>query len=97
MSLQPHSASESNDVRLRRIRYRSWHRGCKETDLILGNFADKALSSLTQDEIPLYEALLEEQDADIWAWLTGKSGLDDGRYDALKERLQAFAKMGQKA
>jgi antitoxin CptB len=83
---------DARDVRLRRIRYRSWHRGCKETDVILGNFADKALRSLTTDEeLALYEALLEEQDVDIWNWLTDKTPLAAGRYDVLKRRLQSFA------
>jgi antitoxin CptB len=83
---------DERDVRLRRIRYRSWHRGCKETDVILGNFADKALLTLTTDEeLTLYEALLEEQDVDIWNWLTDKTSLADGRYDVLRGRLQSFA------
>jgi antitoxin CptB len=84
---------DSTNVRLRRIRYRSWHRGCKETDEILGNFADKALRSLkTAAELDLYEALLEEQDINIWNWLTDKTALADGKYEPLKERLLVFAK-----
>ena len=80
-------------IRLRRIRYRSWHRGCKETDVIMGNFADNALETLdTQSELPLYEALLDEQDVDIWNWITGKIELADGKYNRLKERLREFAK-----
>ena len=76
---------DSHDIRLRRIRYRSWHRGCKETDIILGQFADKALSNLaTETELELYEALLSEQDMDIWNWLTGKTSLKDGKYGGLK-------------
>jgi antitoxin CptB len=87
------ATQDSHDVRIRRIRYRSWHRGCKETDVILGNFADKALHSLTsEDELSLYEELLNEQDVDIWNWMTDKISLADGRYDVLKERLKAFAK-----
>ena len=83
---------DSNDVRIRRIRYRSWHRGCKETDVILGNFADQCLYALNpHSELELYEALLDEQDADIWNWLTDKTALAGGRYDSLKERLQTFA------
>ncbi len=83
---------DSNDIRIRRIRYRSWHRGCKETDVILGNFADQCLYSLEPvTELALYEALLNEQDADIWNWLTDKISLAEGRYDSLKHRLQTFA------
>jgi antitoxin CptB len=87
---QPH---DSADIRIRRIRYRSWHRGCKETDVILGQFADKALHLLqTEGELDLYESLLDEQDVDIWNWLTDKTSLQGGKYDQLKQTLQTFAK-----
>lgn len=87
------TANNPHAVRLRRIRYRSWHRGCKETDVIMGNFADKALDTLTiEEELPLYEELLDEQDVDIWNWITDKIELQNGKYDKLKSRLRAFAK-----
>jgi antitoxin CptB len=87
------NSKDSENVRLRRIRYRSWHRGCKETDEVLGNFADKALGSLKSEiELDLYEKLLDEQDVNIWDWLTDKTQLADGKYDCLKERLLVFAK-----
>lgn len=68
-----------NDIRLKRLTYRSWHRGCKETDLILGRFADTRLSSLRPPQIDTFERLLEENDADIWGWLTGKEAPEEYR------------------
>lgn len=62
-----------NDIRLKRLIYRSWHRGCKETDLVFGPFADAQLSALSPEMVDLYEKLLDEDDADVWAWLTGKA------------------------
>jgi antitoxin CptB len=56
---------------LKRLLYLSTHRGCKETDFILGGFAQTHLSSLTKEECDLYESLLQENDWDIYAWLTG--------------------------
>lgn len=61
------------ELRAKRLKFRSWHRGWKETDLILGQFADEKLQSLTPAEIDEYEALLEEDDDVIWAWIVGKS------------------------
>ncbi len=58
--------------RLKRLIYRSVHRGCKETDLVLGPFAETRLAALTPPMVDVYEQLLEESDADIWNWLTGK-------------------------
>jgi antitoxin CptB len=60
------------NIRLKRLHYRSWHRGCKETDIVLGQFADSALAGLSAEQLDLYEKLLEEDDVDIWNWLTGE-------------------------
>ena len=61
------------DVRRRRTHFRAWHRGMRETDLILGRFADAEIASLTDSELGAFEALLDEQDRDILAWLTGEA------------------------
>jgi len=58
-------------VRRRRARFRSWHRGTREADLILGPFADARIDRLSGPELARYEALLEEADADILQWVTG--------------------------
>lgn len=62
--------AETAENRLRRLRMRSWRRGMKEMDLILGHFADGALSGLGDDELALYEALLAENDQDLYLWVT---------------------------
>jgi len=74
------------ELRLKRLRYRSWHRGCKETDLILGGFSDSGLTRLEPQMLDIYERLLDEDDADIWNWLTGKSS--PGEYAELIEVLK---------
>lgn len=63
----------NEENRIKRLRYRSWHRGCKETDLVLGRFADEKLAGLSPAMVETYERLLDENDADIWQWLTGKT------------------------
>ena len=45
-----------NETRLKRLRMRSWRRGTKEMDLILGPFSDSELERLTPAELDLYEA-----------------------------------------
>lgn len=62
----------SNDPRLKRLRLRSWRRGTKEMDLLLGHFADLHLAGLTTDELDAFEALLEENDQDLYAWASGR-------------------------
>lgn len=62
----------ADQTRLKRLLYRSWHRGCKETDIVLGNFAERHLQALAPEMLDTYEALLEENDWDIWGWITGE-------------------------
>jgi antitoxin CptB len=66
------SAAETPENRLKRLRLRSWRRGIKEMDLILGRFADETLERMTEDELALYDSLLSENDQDLYAWVTGR-------------------------
>jgi antitoxin CptB len=59
------------DIRRRRLKFRSWHRGTREMDLLLGRFADAHADRFTEDEVTLYEALLQEADPDLYAWVIG--------------------------
>jgi len=79
-----------DDPRLGRIRFRAWRRGFREADLILGGFADRHLAAMSGAELDAFEALLEEADHDIYAWVLG-SGVAPAHVDAgLIERLRAF-------
>ena len=59
------------DARLKRLRFRAWHRGTREADLMIGGFFDLYGESWAETEMDWYEALLEEQDVDIMAWAIG--------------------------
>lgn len=63
---------ENHDTRLRRLRMRSWRRGTREMDLILGPFADANLGRLDAAALDAYEALLEENDQDLYPWITAR-------------------------
>ncbi|MCY6380786.1 succinate dehydrogenase assembly factor 2 [Hoeflea prorocentri] len=60
------------DPRRRRILFRSWHRGIREMDLILGQFADSNVDTMTTDELDFYETLLEIDDRNLLQWVTGE-------------------------
>lgn len=66
--------SETTENRLRRLRMRSWRRGMKEMDMILGPFADDLLNELESDELDSYEILLEQNDQDLYRWITARTG-----------------------
>lgn len=57
----------------KKLLYQSSHRGCKETDFILGKFAEKFLPSMNIEQLQLFAKILEQNDSDIYDWVTGKS------------------------
>lgn len=79
---------EENITRRKRLRFRSWHRGSKEADILLGNFADKVLPTLTEAELDLYEDLIEEPDRDIVLWVTSGEEPPERFRNSVMERLQ---------
>jgi len=83
-------AAESDAVRRKRLRYRSWHRGMKEMDLILGRFADQVLATMTEAELNQYEVLLSEQDPDLYDWVCRRTAMPEGHTGALIERIIEF-------
>lgn len=83
---EPHRAGESAGERLKRLRMRSMRRGIKEMDLILGRFAATALAALEDEELELYDALLSENDHDLYAWVSGQHPAPE-RFAALIGRI----------
>lgn len=73
---------------LKRLSYRSWHRGCKETDMVLGTYCNQRISGLDEDKLALFEAFLDEDDAEIWAWLTEKTPCPNAEYAPLLNELR---------
>lgn len=77
------------DLWLKRLSYRSWHRGCKETDLVLGTYCEQRIEALDENKLALFEQFLDEDDADIWAWLTEKIPCPKPEYEPLLGELRA--------
>jgi antitoxin CptB len=67
------SPEVSGEVRRKRLLFRSWHRGTKETDMLLGSFAERHLADFTPAQLEIYEALLQENDANLFDWVAGRS------------------------
>jgi antitoxin CptB len=63
---------ETDDARLKRMRMRSWRRGTKEMDLVLGPYADAELAGMSGAELDAFDSLLEENDQDLMAWMLGQ-------------------------
>jgi antitoxin CptB len=83
-------SSEGLDARRRKLFFRSWHRGTRELDLILGRFADAFMSRLEEGELADYERLLDVTDPELYAWVTGTAAPPNGYDTAVLKRLRAF-------
>lgn len=64
--------SETHENRLKRMKMRSMRRGIKEMDIILERYADDNLASMDAVTLDLYDALLSENDQDLYQWVTGQ-------------------------
>lgn len=88
---QAREMMESDDTRLKRLRMRSWRRGMKEMDLILGPFADSQLSTLSGELLEQYEIVMSENDQDLYRWIVARSRGDREGPDEIADVLDVIA------
>ena len=80
------------EIKRKRLLYQAQHRGMNENDILLGGFARKYMAELNDSELDLFEALLEEWDADILYWLTGKAPVPALHDTPLWAKIMAYVK-----
>ena len=78
------------EIRRKRLRFRSWHRGTKEADLILGRFANLHVDELDEAELALFEDLLERSDPEIFDWASGRVPIPPEIDNPVTRRLVSF-------
>mgnify|MGYP002777142561 FL=1 len=74
--------------RIRRLKFRAWHRGTREADYLLGGFFDRYHSGWGTAELAWFEALLDEDDVDVLAWAMGAARVPERFAGAQMEALQ---------
>jgi antitoxin CptB len=84
--------SEAPEHRLKRLQMRSMRRGIKEMDLILSAYATRNLVSMNLDQLDLYDALLNENDQDLYQWVTGQVSAPAQFSDLIFDISQTFQK-----
>lgn len=75
--------TETRETRLKRLRIRCWRRGTKEMDLLLGPFADGPLATLDDAALDAFEAMIAENDQDLYAWISGAAEAEPRHIPAL--------------
>ena len=85
-------SSEGLSERRRKLLFRSWHRGIREMDLIMGGFADASIAAMTDGELDELERLLDVPDQEIYSWIHRRGC----RARAIRQRaVQAHARILQ--
>ena len=83
-------SSDGLDLRRRKLLFRSWHRGMREMDLIMGRFADAEIGRLSEAELDEYERLVELPDGVLLLWITGEQEISAEHDGPVLRRLRAF-------
>lgn len=65
-------AGDDIAMRRRRLKYRAWHRGTREMDLVLGPYADAHVDRLDDAELSRLETFMAEEDTDLLKWVMGQ-------------------------
>jgi antitoxin CptB len=76
--------------RIKRLKFRAWHRGTREADYMIGCFFDRYGPGWTEAELDWFEALLDEEDVEIMAWALGTMDVPEKYAGA---QMDAFRKL----
>ena len=78
------------DARRRRVLYHSWHRGMREMDLLIGQFADAHLIGFSNEELDVFETLIARQDQELLSWIVGSQPVPSEYDTDMFKRLKSF-------
>ncbi|MDX1742471.1 MAG: succinate dehydrogenase assembly factor 2 [Ruegeria sp.] len=84
--------TETREVMIKRMQMRSMRRGIKEMDLILSAYAKRNLAAMDATSLDLYDALLHENDQDLYQWVTGQVQSPKAYATLIADIAQTFQK-----
>ena len=84
--------TETRENRIKRMKMRSMRRGIKEMDLILSAYAERNLDAMDDSGLDLYDALLHENDQDLYQWVTGQAKTPEPFAGLIADISQTFQK-----
>jgi antitoxin CptB len=73
----------TRDILLRKVIYKSLHRGCKENDVLIGKFAASQLQDFSDESLLIYADFLEEDDYKIYHWILNNEITSDKYLDII--------------
>lgn len=78
---------ETIENKRKRLIFRSWHRGTKEMDILLGTFADKHVPDMDEAMLAQYDDLLNIGDPELYDWYLGKADVPANDHSAVMTRF----------
>lgn len=82
--------SDGLEPRRKKALYQAWHRGTKEMDILLGEFADARIAILSDAELTDFERILVEKDQDLFSWIVGSELTPVDKQSAVFSQIVAF-------
>ena len=87
----PESVGKDNiSINRKRLAFRSWHRGTREIDLLLGRFADAHVPDFDAEQLDMYDRFLNNSDPDIYNWISRAEPVPPAEDNAVVQLLLAF-------
>ncbi len=80
------------EARRKQLLFRSHHCGMKENDILLGRFADRYITELSDQQLDQLDNLMQQNDIDVMNWIIGKTPLPAAFDNALMTLIQRFNK-----
>lgn len=85
--------TEQIEIQRKKLIYRSLHRGTKEMDCLLGKFAESEVPSMDENELNAYDTLMQENDPDLYYWITGQQEIPEEKRTEMLERVIDYHKI----
>jgi len=80
---------ESRDLLIKGLLYKSNYRGCKETDILIGQFAKAKIHDFDSAKLTLFSQFLIEDDAELYDWILNKTQ-NPPKYNDLIQEIRVF-------
>ncbi len=81
---------ETTENKRKRLIFRSWHRGTREMDIIMGSFADRHIAEFSEGQLTTYDDILTLNDPDLYNWYIGKDSLPENLQSDVMSLFLAF-------
>ena len=83
-------SSDGLDARRKKLLFRSWHRGMREMDFVLGTFANETIADMNDEELTQFEMLMQLPDPDMYKWLSGSAEVPANWNTDVVRRIRKF-------